>query len=194
MIEFIIGTFLYAKFIKKMRINQLFKHWTIYFPMFFALVYIILEIFIWFKYYDILIYSKNFKTLTLLSYIPLIIKYKLYNSLFNQLRISKNEIIKIITSPMVLGGISIALGSLLNLKVVSENNGRMPVYPSLTYATKYASEIIFDDGIHILGTATSNFIPLSDIWDFGYMIASPGDILIRLYVGIILYYSIKMSQ
>ena len=80
------------------------------------------------------------------------------------------------------------------------NSGKMPVYPSLTYFTGYAKPEMFIDSakygdFHILGDAYTKMIPLCDIFDvFGYCVMSIGDIIVRSFLFLVIYYCIKESN
>lgn len=184
MIEFILGAFLYAKIKHKYSLKYIFKSWEIIPPLLFAIFYIYLEISIWYGNYSFVPYSYYIKTATLLSYIPLIIKYGLY----------EDDNGFILTSPMIVATICLGLGSQLNKIVMRLNNGFMPSFPSVGYSTGFVKPDFVEDGIHILGNAYSHLIPLCNIFDIGIGILSPGDILVRFYVFIILYYTIKYSN
>lgn len=192
MIEFIIGAFLYAKLKKKHSLKHVFKTWHIYLPLIFAVIYIYLEACVFMRNYWFIPYQQMYKTLTLLSYLPLILHYKLYESVSKKLK-NKGDFINIITSPMVIGTFLIALGTILNLMVIKANNGYMPVFISLSYATGYATRDMVNDGLHILGGYDTRLIPLSDLFDTGFSIMSIGDLFTRMYAFIILYFSIKNS-
>ncbi len=183
MIEFIIGSFLYAKH-KGYKLKPIFNSWQIYLPLFFALFYVCLEVMIWHDNYLLVPYGKHIKTAILLSYIPLIYKFKLY----------QDEKGFILTSPMFKAGFCLGLGSLSNIIVMHFNNGFMPCYPSNSYWIGYTKPDFIQDGIHVLGNAYSHLIPLCNTIDVFYSIWSPGDLLCRMYVFFIIYYSIKNSN
>lgn len=69
----------------------------------------------------------------------------------------------------------------------------MPVYPTLSKITGYYKAGAFEkvNDIHILLGGSSKLWYLSDIFDLGYSVLSIGDILIRIFVVIIIYSSIK---
>jgi len=183
LIEFIIGAFLYAKLKNKYKLSLIFKSWHIYPPLLFAIFYIFLEITIWNNIYWFIPYAYYIKTATLLSYIPLILKYNLNED--------KNG--SLIKSPMVIATFCLWLGATLN-KIAVKANGGMPVFPDLSYWTGYVKPEFIQDGIHVLGNAYCKMIYLCDIFDFGWTIVSVGDLMIRMYVFIILYYAIKNSN
>jgi hypothetical protein len=184
LVEFIIGAFLYAKLKNKYNIKYIFKTWEIYPPMLFALFYIFLEGTMFFRWHYFIPYAHLIKTATLLSYIPLILKYKLY----------QDDNGKLITSPMVKAGFCLWLGSELNKIAMYFNNGYMPTFIDLGFWVGYVKSDGFIDGLHILGNSYSHAIPLCNIFDWGYTCVSIGDLLIRFYAFIILFYAIKYSN
>ena len=194
MIEFILGSFLYAKFKKGYKLKYIFKYpyiFTIIPPLLCALLYIFIEICVWNQWHWFLPYQHIIKTITLLSYIPLLYTYKLFKN--DNPKYINNEAMQVLTSPMFKAGFCLWLGSTLNKIVINANNG-MPVFPSNTYWTGYAKPEFVQDGIHILGNAYTKLIPLSDWIDIFYSVLSPGDILIRMFIFLILYYAIEKSN
>jgi hypothetical protein len=95
---------------------------------------------------------------------------------------------------MVIAGFCLYFGSLLNKIALKANSNYMPVYPDLSYWTGYVKPDFIQEGIHILGNAYSNLIPLCDIFDFGWKIYSVGDLICGLFIVIILYCSIQRAQ
>ena len=79
---------------------------------------------------------------------------------------------------------------------MAANGGEMPAFPSLTYFTGYLKSDTFSkiQDIHILGDSSVKFKYLSDIIDIGYSILSIGDILIRIFVVIIIYVTVKKTN
>lgn len=178
---------------KQYNMKKIFNHWSIYLPLLFLIFYIFLEYCMFIRFYYFLPYQHIIKTTTLLSYIPLIVIYRLFEN--NNPKYINNSLISLLTSPMGKAGICLWVGSTLNKVAMNFNNNLMPTFPSLSYWTKYIDDSGFIDGIHVLGTTHSAAIPLCNIFDcFGYGVLSIGDILIRFYVFLILYYSIKRSQ
>ncbi|GAA0126598.1 DUF5317 family protein [Clostridium sp. CTA-19] len=176
MIETIFLAFLIGK-IKGYKIKPIFKTWQIYPPIFLEIICFILQINIFRGNYHTIIYFKNIKTIYLMSYIFLILKYKEYVQ-------------------AIIGSVFIFIGSFLNKIAILKNNGKMPVFPTLSYKTGYATKEAFNivKDIHILGDENSSVIFLTDIFDLGYSVLSIGDILIRAYVFIIIYTSIKLES
>ena len=72
----------------------------------------------------------------------------------------------------------------------------MPIFPDISYSTGYTQYNVimnaskFSD-FHVLGDHTTRLIFLSDIFDIGGSIWSPGDVLCRLFAFIIVYFSVK---
>lgn len=182
---------MYAKLKKQYNLKYIFQSWTVYPPLIAAIFYLFIEISVWNQWTWFYPYQYLIKTITLLTYIPLCIKYKLYENENNEIHNSYISII--IKAPMFKATFCLGLGSILNKIAISANNG-MPVFPSNTYWTGYVKPDFVHDGIHILGNAYTKLIPLCDWIDVFYSVWSPGDILIRLYAFIILYYGIKKSQ
>ncbi len=85
--------------------------------------------------------------------------------------------------PYIFACCSLLTGFGLNYIVMYFNQGKMPIYPSVSYSTGYTQYDMtmnasrFSD-FHILGDHTTNLIFLSDFIDVGASIWSPGDILI----------------
>ncbi len=186
MIEFILGAFIYAKIKKGYKLKYIFKSWEIYLPLAFMLFYIFLEITTWMRWNYFIQYAYYIKTATLLSYVPLIIKYKLFENLKG----------KLFPSPMIIAGFCLWLGSMLNKIAVKANFGTMPTFIDLGFWTGYVDKNSrgFIDGLHILGNPYSNAIPLCNIFDWGWTCVSLGDIFCRIFVYIILFYSIERSN
>lgn len=173
MLETIIISFIICK-IKGFKLKPLFKSWTVYPVIFMELVYLVVQINIFRENYEVINYVGLLKTFYLCSYLPLIFKYKQYNS-------------------AIVGSIFVVIGGILNDIAISANNGYMPVFPSISYLTGYAKSDAFNkvNDIHILGDATTKLKPLTDIFDIGYSVLSLGDIFIRGFVFIVLYSVLK---
>jgi len=194
LIETIILSMIFSKFKKGYKLKYIFKYpyiFAIIPPLLCVLLYIFIEICVWNQWHWFLPYQHLIKTITLLSYVPLLYTYKLFKN--NNPKYINNEAMQVLTSPMFKAVFCLWLGSTLNKIVISANNG-MPVFPSNTYWTGYAKPEFVQDGIHILGNAYTKLIPLSDNIDIFFSILSPGDLLIRMFVFLILYYAIKESN
>jgi len=200
MIEVVFFSCLFAKFkgYKWSEILNIFKHWSMY-PIILAcvlnvyIIYLMIQSEYWF-----LQYSNHIKNITFLFYIILIIKYKLINiSIFKNINIQNNgQLITSLTSPVIIGTLFATLGSKLNQIAMFYNNGKMPVFPSNSLSTGYSKIDMFEKAevfkdFHIWGDHTAKLIFLTDTWDIFYVIMSLGDILIKLFAVIILYYTIK---
>ena len=85
--------------------------------------------------------------------------------------------------PALIGSGSIVFGTLLNNFVISQNNGKMPAFPSLSYLTGYIKPHTFQavNDIHVLGSGATHWKFLTDYIDFGYSILSPGDLFIHFF-------------
>jgi len=176
MIETILLALLFAKF-RGYKIKPLFKDWPIYIVIIFELIYIVLEISVFRGNYSMVKFSNIYKTLYILAYLAMIIKFYLYKS-------------------AIWASVSALLGSLLNNIAIFSNNGRMPVFPTLSYITGYAAPDAFSkvNDIHVLGNSTVNYKFLTDIIDTGYSILSVGDVFIRLFAFIIVFYAVKICS
>ncbi len=174
MLETIIISLIFCK-IKGLKIKPLFKNWTIYPVMFMELIYIIIQVNIYFENYSVINYVGILKTMYLCSYLPLIFRYNQYIS-------------------AIIGAGFVVVGGILNDIAISVNNGYMPVFPTLSYLTGYAKSDSFSrvNDIHILGDSTTKLKILTDIIDVGYSVLSIGDLFIRVYVFIIIYNVVKL--
>lgn len=176
MIETIFLSFIFAK-VKGYRLRPLFKSWTIYPILVFVLIYLIMEVLIFTGNYSLIKYTNLFKIAYICTFLILIIKYKLY-----------------ITA--IIGSIFVLMGGALNDIAIAANNGKMPVFPTLSYLTGYVKQDSFISvtDIHVLGNSLVKLKFLTDIIDVGYSIMSIGDVLIRLFAFIVIYYAIKNSN
>ena len=173
MLETIIISLVFCK-IKKLKIKPIFKNWSIYPIIFMELVYLIVQANIFSENYSFINLAGIFKTVYLLSYLPLIFTYRQYLS-------------------AIIGSLFVVIGGILNDIAISANNGYMPVFPSLSYLTGYAKVDAFSkvQDIHILGDSSTKLKFLTDIFDIGYSVLSLGDIFARGFVFIIIYNTIK---
>jgi len=95
--------------------------------------------------------------------------------------------------PGVIGSCFILTGTFLNKIAIAANGGKMPIYPTFSKITGYYNPEMFSShaGIHILGTSSTHLKILCDYIDVGYSILSIGDLFIRAFTAIILFYTIK---
>lgn len=173
MIETVLLAMLIAK-IKGYKLKPLFKDWAVYPAMIFTLFYVFMQITIFCGYYGFIKYASLLETIYIFSFLFLIFRYKLYIS-------------------ALLGSMCIFIGTALNKIVIEANGGRMPVFPTFSYITGYTKPDSFlkIKDIHILGNSMTKLKFLTDYIDLGYSILSIGDILIRLFIFIVVYNSIK---
>ncbi|ACD53078.1 hypothetical protein FDB55_12020 [Clostridium botulinum] len=171
--ETILLACLFAK-IKGYEIKPLFKSWTIYPLVIFEIITLIGQVATFFGNYKIIEFIGSLTTIYLISYLLLVLKYELY-----------------VTS--IIGSFFVVFGGVLNDIAIKSNGGFMPVYQSLSYLTGRVTLENYQrvNDIHILGDSQTNFKILTDFIDLGYTILSVGDVFIRVFVFIILYYAIK---
>ena len=174
MIETILISFIFCK-LKGLKLKPLLKSWAIYPVLIMEIIYLIVQINIFMENYSVINYASTLKTLYLCSYLPLVFVYRQY-------------------IPAIIGSIFVIIGGMLNDIAIAANNGYMPVFPTLSYLTGYATVDAFNkvNDIHILGDSTTKLKALTDIFDIGYSILSIGDIFIRAYVFIIIYNVVKL--
>lgn len=176
MIEAFLIALLVAK-IRKYRLAPLFKEWTTYLVIIFALVCLYMNFSIFQGNTFVFQYANGIKVAYGLIFAFLIIKYGLYKAGF-------------------LGAASLVMGGLLNSAVMKANGGKMPVFPSVSYFTGFMTPETFKfmesfDNVHVQGSASTKLAFLADYIDFGYSIMSPGDVLFYSVVFFIVYSMIK---
>jgi hypothetical protein len=173
MLETILLAIIIAK-IKGYRPSTLFKSWPIYLIFIFELIYVISQAKIFMGDYSFIKYSSIIEKLFLSVFLIFVLLYKQYIS-------------------AIIGSVFMVLGGFLNNIVISANNGKMPVFPKLSYLTGYANQDLWSkiSGIHVIGTETTKLKFLADIFDFGYCIMSIGDIFIRVFVFLVIFNTIK---
>ncbi len=173
MIETILIAMIIAK-IKGYNLKPLFKEGAIYPILVYEIVYLALQITIYFENYSFTKYSIILKPMCLYLFLFPIIKYRKYYS-------------------AIIGSIFIFIGSALNNIAIKANSGNMPVFPKLSYWTGFVKEDSFIriNGIHVLGNEQTKLKFLTDIIDIGYSILSIGDVFIRCFVFIIIFNVIK---
>jgi hypothetical protein len=99
-----------------------------------------------------------------------------------------------IFAPTLVGaGLTLA-GTLMNRAVINANDGKMPVYPTLSKLIGYYKEGQLDgsvDNLHILMDEASKLPFLADYIDLGVCVLSPGDVLIHSFASIVIYFTVK---
>lgn len=162
---------------RKYDLKPIFKSWTIYPVLLVQGVILIFQASIFMGSHIFIPFAPYVTSMVILSFLFSIFAYQLY-------------------LPAVLGSLCVLVGTLLNKFVMAQNGGRMPVFPTLSYLTGYATPTSFayDDGIHVLGSATTQWKWLTDYIDVGYSVLSPGDLFIHAFSVILLYATIKAAN
>lgn len=173
MIETILIAMLVAK-IRGYKLKLLFMRWEIYPVLAFVIIYIFLNMEVFFGNYSFIKFARILEPFYICTFLILIIKYRQYVS-------------------AIIGSACIIIGTILNKIAISANGGKMPVFPTLSYVTGYVKPDVFIKvkDIHILGNEASKLKFLTDIIDLGYSILSIGDIFIRIFTFIIIFNTIK---
>jgi hypothetical protein len=176
MIETIFLALLVAK-IRKYKLKPLFKDWTIYLVLVFAVTYIFLDYSIFHGNYSLVKYSAVFKVSYICMFSILVFRHRQYKA-------------------GLIAGASVILGGVLNSIVLNANAGKMPVFPTLTYKTGYLTPETFVkiaqyDKVHVLGSSASKLSFLADRIDLGYGVLSVGDVFTRVMAFVIIYSVIK---
>lgn len=160
--------------IKRYQLKYLFYSWTFYVILLIQCILIYFQFAVFFDVFYFIKFASLIEPAIILSFIFAIIEFKLYK-------------------PAIVGSVCVVVGSLLNKIVISQNGGKMPVFPSLSYITGYVNPDTVGalDELHVLGDSQTKLKFLTDYIDFGYSILSLGDIFIHLFVCIMFYYLIK---
>lgn len=182
------------------KVFNLFSHWSIY-PIVMTCLFNIYIIHLMHNgEYWFIEYAKYIKLISLFFYSGLILKYKLYDiSIFNKVKLETNPMLTLFTSPVVVGVSSMGIGSVLNTIAVKANDLKMPVFADVSFGTGYSKIDMFDKMLlygdyHVFGDHTTNLIFLTDWIDLFYSVMSIGDLFIRTFVILIIYYSIKINS
>ncbi len=176
MIITLILTAIFAK-IRGYKLKPLLTAYELYPIYAFELFSIFLQANIFLGNYSYVKWAGFLKPFYLALYLIPIIKYQLYKQ-------------------AVVGSVLIFIGTAMNKIVIAANGGRMPIYPTLTRLTGYYDPVLFEANttIHMLGGAGTKLAFLADWIDVGYSILSIGDLFIRAFTAIVLFYTIKAKQ
>lgn len=175
--ETILIALIYSK-IKYYTIGSLFKDKMLYCILIMEAIYIYLQIALFKGNYEVIQYAGIFKSIYLCTYLGLILKYELYKE-------------------ALIGSGTMLIGGICNQVAIVANQGKMPVFPSLSYLTNYVKPQSFEmayvmaNDIHVLGGSHTKLKYLTDFIDIGYSILSIGDVLIRVFVFLIIYGAVK---
>jgi len=174
-IEFILAM-IFAK-LRHYNLKYAFYSWTFYPVLLTQCILVFFQMSIFFGTYYFIHFVPIVEPIIILAFLFSIFFYQLYTT-------------------AIIGSICIGIGSLLNKFVMAQNGGMMPVYPSLSYLTGYATPQSFQiaDGVHILGSEMTRYKLLTDYIDFGYCILSPGDVFIHLFTLLMLYSIFKAAH
>ena len=173
MIETVILALVFVR-LKGTKLKEIFRHCEFY-PVFIgALTYIFLQIGMFKGDYSLLPYANIYKALYSAAIFFLIYRFKLYKQGF-----------------IGIGLMFVGMG--LNKLVMYFNNSKMPVFPTLSLKTGYIdiNNLNTIDGWHVVGDSTTRLKFLSDIFDTGYCVMSLGDIFVRAFLFIVIFYSFK---
>lgn len=172
-----LGVFILALFIAKINhysIKPLLRCLWIYPIVLLEVIHIGFQITVFNGDYFYTQFAPQLKALSLYALILPMLRYHLY-------------------TPGFIGSLCIFIGTALNKLVILANGGKMPVFPTLSYATGLVRPDSFEQThtLHILGTSHTNLKILTDYIDLGYAILSIGDVFIHAFTLIIFYYTIK---
>ncbi|MCE5343705.1 MAG: DUF5317 domain-containing protein [Eubacteriales bacterium] len=173
MVVEIIAVCLLAKW-KGYQLKYLFRTWTFYPILLVQCILVLFQASIFLRRFIFIQFVPYTEAAVILSFLFAILAFKLYKL-------------------ALLGSASILTGTLLNKLVLSQNGGKMPVYPTLSYLTGYVTPEILNtaDALHVPFGSDTHLKFLTDYIDYGYCILSVGDLFIHLFVCIILYALIK---
>jgi hypothetical protein len=160
--------------IKGYKIMPVLKAYSLYPYLIVEALYLYLQACIFVGNYHYVQYTAILRSLYLYTLLIPIFVYRLYK-------------------PGICGSILIIIGTFLNKFVMSQNDGKMPVFASLSKVTGYYKESAMGvvDNIHIIGSEATRYKFLTDYIDLGNSILSIGDILIHSFTFIVIYYVIK---
>jgi len=162
-------------------IKPILKRWSMYPVIIMSIFYVYLQYTIINQNYYFLQYQHIIKNAILGSYMVLgldvLFRYEKYKE-------------------YIIACCSLLCGFILNKIVMHFNNNLMPIFPDISYSTGYTQyDMIINSNrfsdFHVLGNHLTNFIFLADIFDMGGSIWSVGDILVRIFAFIIVYFSVK---
>lgn len=176
MVEIFLIAIIIAK-LKHFKIKYIFKTFSFYPVLTTQCIVIFFQINVFYGNYYVVQYASLVKIAIILAFLFPILAFKIYK-------------------PAIIGSGSIVVGSILNKIAIAQNNGKMPVFPSLSYITGYIKPNSFNavNDFHVLGNAATRSKILTDYIDIGYSILSIGDLFIHFYVLLMLYYTIKSAN
>lgn len=173
MIETIMLSIIWAK-IRGYNIKKVLRCYSLYPVIIFEVIHLVLQFQIVNSNYSNIALARSYKIVYMYLFLIPIFKYRLYIQGF-------------------IGSLFIFIGTFLNNLVIHFNSGRMPVFPTISYYTGYVSldSLTAFNSIYFLGDGNVKLKIFSDWIDVGYSVLSIGDILIRIFVFIIIFNTIK---
>lgn len=173
-------TVLFSLLLAKLRGNRLSPFWKSawFYPVFLAEIFsIFLQVQIFMHNPAYLPLAEIVKSVYLSLYLLPLVRYRLFK-------------------PGLIGAGCIVAGTVMNHFVMAANGGKMPVFPTLSRLTGYFDPVFIEgpNSIHMLGSASTHLNFLSDYIDLGYSVLSLGDLVIRIFVVLIIFYAVKAMQ
>lgn len=178
MIEAVIIAFVLSK-VKgyKVKYALYLKNWPLYIIIVSCLLYIFLVINSLYGRYYLIEYTSLYQSITIYAYIALIIVtvQKWYG---------------------LIATVFLFAGKLMNAVAVNANGGLMPVLPKFiaNNTINTINTITSIDKMHALASSTVKFAFLGDWIDIGYNVLSPGDVLMRIFAVMAIYYAVKNTN
>lgn len=162
---------------KGLRLSPVLRLWPIYPFLLAECVYYFFQLNTFFGNYSYIVYAHTLKTALMLTMLFPVFFLRIYR-------------------PALWASGFAVLGTMLNNLVIHANSGKMPVFPTLSLKTGYFNSAALNtiDSLHVLGSSATKLKFLSDYIDTGTSILSIGDLIIRLFFIIILYYTIKKAN
>lgn len=170
MILFIMLSFLVAKLCGK-RLRVLLREKSLYPLWMVVVVFFVAQICALNGDYRFIRYGQLLQTANILALLWPVLRFRLY--------------------PQAVAGMAmVCVGSLLNTLVINANDGRMPVYPTLSRLTGYYQEgalVASGDMRHVLMSETTRLGFLADYIDTGFSVMSLGDLLIHSFTMFVIF-------
>lgn len=177
-IESIILAFLVAKY-QKLKLKPFIQSWNMYALCGLLLLYIGLTASTFLGFHGLIEYRNWFQCIVVFVFA--------FMCTFNQLSWKR----------FVTNLVLLISGGFLNMIAINLNNGKMPVFPTLSISTGYINHDMLLNmtkfsPVHTIGNYfTTKAIPLCDIFDLGFTVFSVGDLLFYIGLAVILVGVVK---